>query len=177
MCCPSSSALSTSRTRLCPSPYLSRNDVLNLIFIERSAVIGVQPTTLDGNGCWVNIGSNHLELSWAKCWQLCDQILVASTLFEKVAYLLNILWLCEASNEGRVRLSQDLVINIRDVLRCKNACDPIFPSLFENQFDQIFCGRVSRVWRKIRSNFVHEEEKLQFTLRWLLSEHPVVQLT
>ena len=171
------STFSSSRTRFCPCSNFGRNDVFNLIFVEWSTVVRVQPTTLDWNRGGVDVRSNHLELSWAKSWQLCNQILVSSALFEKMANLLNILRLSESSNEGRIGLSENLVVNIGNVLCRQDTSNTVFSCLFENKFDEIFCWWITRVWWKIGGNFIHEEQEFQFPIGRLLCQHPIIQFT
>ena len=92
-----------------------------------------------------------------------------------MANLFDVLRLGESADERRVGLSEDFVVHIADVLCGEHASNTVFSSLLENEFDEVFGGWVPRVWGQIRCHLIHEKQKLEFTFRRLLSEHPIVQ--
>ena len=169
MCSASPSVFGVSR-RPCfgPCSDFIGHDFFDLIFVQRSTVVSVQPSALDRYGGRVDIRRNHLELTRPEGWQLSDQILVAPAFFQQMAHLFDILWLSEATDECRVRLRQDFVINVADILRSKNTRNTVFSGLFENEFDEVLCRRVPWVWWQIWRHFIHEEQQLQFPLGGLL---------
>ena len=120
-----------------PRSYFGRDDVLHLVFVEGSTVVGVEPPALNGNGVGVNVGCNHLELAGAQGWQLSHQILVSPALLEEVSDLFDVLWLREPSDEGRVGLGEDLVVHVTHVLGGQDASNTVLSGLFEDQFDEV----------------------------------------
>ena len=131
-------------------------------------MVRVEPSALNGHRVWINVGCNHLELAGTERGQLCNQILVPPALFEQVSDFLYVLGLGESSDEGGICLSKDFVVYVTDILCSKNARYAVFSGLFENQFDEVFCRRVSGMRGEIRCNFIHEEKKFEFSFSRLL---------
>ena len=92
-----------------------------------------------------------------------------------MADFLNVLGLREATDEGRVGLGEDLVVNVADILRRQNAGYAVFSGLLENEFDEVFRRRIAWMRWEVRGNFVHEEQEFQLPVSRLLRQHPIVQ--
>ena len=140
-------------------------------------MVGVEPTALDGHGVGVHVGRDHLELAWAERWKLRNEVLVATAFLQQMPNLLYVLRLGESTDEGRVGLSEDFVVDIADVLSGQNARYTVLSRLFENEFDEVFGGGISWMRREIGSHFVHEEQQFEFSIGRLLGEHPIVEFS
>ena len=164
------------RARTRPTAHVIADQFLHLVFRQRSAVVGVQPSALQREGVLVNVRSDDLELAGAQRGQLSDQIDVAAGFLQQVTDLLDVLRLGEAADEGGVGLCEDLVVHVADVLRGQNAGHAVFSGLFEDEFDEVFRRRIAGMRRQVGRHFVHEEQELELPLGRLLGQHPVVEL-
>ena len=108
-------------------------------------MVGVEPSALNGNRVGVHVRCDHLELSGTQGGQLGHQILIATAFLEQVTHFFDVLRLREAPDEGRVGLSEDLVVHVAHVLGRQYAGNPVFSGLFENQFDQVFGRWITRM--------------------------------
>ena len=171
----STGTTASGRTGFGPSTNFRRDDFFDLVFVERCPVVGVEPAALDGNGVGIHVGGHHLKLAGTERGQLGHEVLVATALFEQVPDLFDVLRLGEPTDEGRVGLSEDLVVHVADVLGGEHARHTVLSRLLENQLDEVLCRRIARVWREVGCHFVHEEQQFEFPISRLLGEHPIVE--
>ena len=124
-------------------------------------MVGVEPAALDGNGIGVHVGRDHLKLAGPKRGELGDQILVTAAFLEQVANLLNILRLCETTDEGGVGLGQNLVVDVTDVLGRQHTRYAVLPCLFEDELDEVLRWGIAWMGREVRRHLIHEEQQLE----------------